>query len=137
MNEMIAGAISGLLVAAVFVLTFIMIMFTIVKERTRRPETSGRLPLSSILVFAAIVFAYPGWAIIGVIAGIIYSLSVEHAPGAGLGSPNLFFTFLVLVVTFMIALPVVVLLRRFYLGILATILAIVGLFGWFLPYFAE
>ena len=120
-----------------FVLTFIMIMFTIVRERTRRPETSGRMPLSSILVFAAIVFAYPGWAIIGVIAGIIYSLSVEHAPGAGLGSPNLFFTFLVLVVTFMIALPVVVLLRRFYLGILATILAIVGLFGWFLPYFAR
>ena len=70
------------------------------------------------------------------IMALLFTISSERAPGAGIGSPNLVFTTAVLVVTVMLAAPVALLLRRVLSGVLTLTLAFIGVFGWLLPYFA-
>ena len=71
------------------------------------------------------------------IIGVLYLVSVEQAPGGGLGSPNLAFTAAVVVIGAAMAAPFALLLRRVVAGVVAIALAFIGVFGWMLPYFAE
>ena len=137
MSAIVAGAAGGLLVASVFICAAMMMLFALVRDAPPgfRPILQrfppGRLALSVTFL------AYPTWGVIGVVMGVLYNISVEQAPGSGMGSPNLVFTAAVLVVTAMLAAPFVLLLRRVMAGVLAIAIAAIGVFGWFLPYFAE
>ena len=136
MSSMVAGAASGLLMASVFVCAGVMMLFSLVRD----PPAGFRPLLERVpapqLAMSAVFLAYPAWGVIGALAGIVYKISDEQAPGGGLGSPNLVFTVAVVVVTLMMAAPFAVLLRRMVAGVVAMALASIGLFGWFLPYFA-
>ena len=137
MSSIIAGAAGGLLMASVFVCTAMLMLFALVRDTPPgfRPILQkfppGRLALSVTFL------AYPAWGILGVVMGVLYNISTEQAPGSGLGSPNLVFTASVVVVTAMMAAPFFLLLRRLLPGLLTITIAAIGVFGWFLPYFAE
>ena len=123
--------------ASIFVCAGVLMLFSIVKD-----PPPGFQPLLDKfppggLVMSAVVLAYPVWGVIGVVMGVLYTISAEQAPGSGLGSPNLVFTVAVLVVAAMMAVPFVVLLRRVVVGVVAITAAFMGVFGWFLPYFAS
>ena len=136
MSEMVAGAASGMLAASVFVCAGVLMVFSLVKDRPRSVlPIMGKLSPGR-LVMSGVFLAYPTWAVIGAVMGLLYRIADEQVPGSGFGSPILVFTLSVVVATLMLAAPVAILLRRVVVGVLAITLAVVGVFGWFLPYFA-
>ena len=136
MNALVAGAATGMMMASVFVCAGVIMLFSIVRD----PPPGLRAVLDRFppgyYVLPAVVLSYPVWGAIGVIMALLFTISSERAPGAGIGSPNLVFTAAVLIATVMLAAPVALLLRRVLPGILTIVLAFVGVFGWLLPYFA-
>ena len=137
MTELVAGTASGLLMASIFVCGGVLTLFPLVKDPSPQFQALMDRTPPGTLVIGMTVLAYPVWGIIGAIGGILYGISVEQVPGRGLGSPNLAFTVAVVVVGVMMAAPFAVLLRRVIAGVLTITLAFIGVFGWFLPYFAE
>ena len=136
MSWLIAGVASGFLMASVFVCAWVLMLFSMTKDPSPQFQAITRRVAPAKLALSGVFFAYPVWGIIGAVLGLLYKISIEQAPGSGIGSPNLVFTAAVLAVTLSMAAPVFILLRRAYRGILVIALAFMGLFGWFLPFFA-
>lgn len=136
MSWVIAGAAIGFLMASVFTCALVLMLFALVKDPTPGFQAFTKKVSPARLTLSAVFFAYPVWGIIGAVLGLLYKISTEQAPGGGMGSPNLVFTAAVLIVTLMMAAPTLLLLRRVLPGVLVIALAFVGLFGWFLPFFA-
>ena len=137
MNELIAGMTLGLLMASVFICAAMLMLFSMVKNATARGAESPlgeRTPMTVAL--GVVATAYPGWAVVGGMCGVLYRISVEQAPGGGLGSPNVLYTLGVLVAVLMLAAPFAVLLRRMLAFVVTLTLCAVAIFGWFLPYYA-
>ena len=136
MYELIAGMTLGMLMASVFICTVAMMMFVMMKSGS--PATArlmeGRRPM--VVGLGAVAVAYPAWAAIGGLCGVLYRISLEQAPGGGLGSPNLIYTLGVATAVILLAAPLAVLLRRALTGVIVITLAAIGVFGWFLPYYA-
>ena len=136
MSAILAGTAGGMLMASIFICAASFMLFSLVRKPTPLFERIfDRFPPQKVML-SIVALAYPIWGIIGAIMGILYVVSVEQAPGGGLGSPNLVFTVGVLVVTAMMAAPIAVLLRPVLIGIIAIAAASAGVFGWMLPYFA-
>ena len=132
----IAGTASGLLMASIFICAGAMMLFVIVKDPPPGfAPILERFPPGAI-VLSVTVMAYPVWGIIGAVMGLLYKISIEQAPGSGIGSPNMVFTLGVVVVSVMMAAPFVILLWRVVAGVLAIAISFIALFGWFLPFFA-
>jgi hypothetical protein len=123
--------------ASIFVCGGVLTLFPLVKDPSPRFQALMRKTPPGMMVIGLTVLAYPVWGIVGAVMGVLYDISVEQVPGRGLGSPNLVFTVAVMVVGIMLAAPFAVLLRRVIAGVVAITLAFIGVFGWFLPYFAE
>ena len=136
MYELIAGMTLGMLMASVFICTVALMLFFIMKSGSpfAGRMIENRSPM--VLGLGAVAVAYPAWAAIGGLCGVLYRISMEQAPGGGLGSPNLVYTLAVAVSVLMLAAPLAVLLRRALAGVAVITLAAVGVFGWFLPYYA-
>ena len=136
MSYVIAGATSGLLMASVFVGVVPIMLFTLAKDPSPAFQAVlGRVPPLALMM-SVVVLAYPTWSVVGAATGLLYRVSATEAPGGGLGSPNLLFTSAILVVGVMVALPLVLLLKRVAIGVAALTLTFVGVFGWALPFFA-
>ena len=137
MYELIAGATLGMLMASVFICTVALMLFFMMKSGS---PVAGRLieNRSPMLVgLGAVALAYPTWAVVGGVCGVLYRISLEQAPGSGgLGSPNLVYTLGVAAGMLLLAAPLAVLLRRALAGVAVITLVAIGVFGWFLPYYA-
>ena len=136
MYELIAGMTLGMLMASVFICTVAMMLFLLMKSGSPAAARlmEGRRPM--VVGLGAVAVAYPAWAAIGGLCGVLYRIILEQAPGGGLGSPNLLYTLCVAVAALLLAAPLAVLLRRALVGVAVITLAAVGVFGWFLPYYA-
>jgi hypothetical protein len=136
-DGVIAGVFSGLLMAAITVAVGPILLFRMAKN----PTPSFRALLERVapiyMTMGIVVLAYPAWIIVGVATGILYSVSVEAAPGGGLGSANLVFTVAVTAILVMMAAPFAVLLRNARRSIALTTLLLVGMYGWLLPFMAR
>ena len=137
MTTMLVGAASGLLMASIFVCAGALTLFPLVRDPSPQFRALMDRTPPGTMVIGLTVLAFPVWGIIGAIIGVLYLISVEQAPGGGLGSPNLAFTAAVVVIGAAMAAPFAVLLRRVVAGVMAVALAFIGVFGWMLPYFAE
>ncbi len=136
MYELIAGMTLGMLMASVFICTVALMLFFMMKSGS---PAAGRLVENrspTIVGLGAVAVAYPTWAVIGGVCGVLYRISLEQVPGGGLGSPNLVYTLGVAVAVLLLAAPLAVLLRRAIAGVAIITLAAIGVFGWFLPYYA-
>ena len=136
MSYLVAGAVCGLLMAAVFLVVAPLMLFFLSK---RRPPwfvaLTGRVaPMA--LTLGIVVFAYPAWAFVGVVLGLALLVAEEVAPRDGLGSANALFTIAVAAVASAVAAAYFVAIRRVTPGPAALALAFVGIFGWVLPFLA-
>jgi hypothetical protein len=133
----IAGAFSGLFMAAITVVAGPIMLFRMAKN----PSPSflalqARIP-PIYMTMGIVATAYPGWAIIGVTTGILYSISAQEWPGSGLGSSNLVYTVAVTAILVIMAAPFAVLLKKNRRAIAAATLLMVVVFGWLLPFLAR
>jgi len=137
LSELIAGAASGFLMASMFIGAGMMMLFSIVKNPSPAFKSIfQKFPPAGIAMFV-VVLAYPTWGIIGAVMGLLYKVSVEQTPGGGIGSPNMVFTLGIMVAALLMAAPFMILLRQVLSGVLAITAMFIGIFGWFLPYFAR
>ncbi len=136
MSDVIAGAISGLVLAAVSIAVGPVILFTLATD----PPPPYRALLERIkpmtLMMGMMVLAYPVWTLVGVVLGLLYRATESAAPGGGLGSPNLAYTIAVLVGAATAAVPIAMFLRRVAVWLAALGVVFVGAFGWLLPHLA-
>ena len=136
MAAIIAGATGGLLMSSIFVCVGVLSLFSVVKDPPPGYQAIFERFPPGTAVLAMTFLAYPVWGIIGAVLGLLYKICSTQAAGPGLGSPNLVFTAAVVVAGVLLVAPLAVLLRRLLSGVLTIALAFVGVFGWFVPYFA-
>lgn len=127
----------GMLMASVFITLGELMLFILYRDRTPAMEPFFEKIPPARLAMAIVAMAYPTWSGLGALLALLYFISVREAPGGGLGSPNLVFTMAVVVVSLMMAAPIMFLLRRVIMGVVALTITFIGLFGWFLPYFVR
>lgn len=135
MGTLVLGVASGFLMASVFVCAGVMMLFATVRDTPPAFQpVQKRIPPSN-LAMATVILGFPTWGIIGAAMGLLYEISAEQAPGAGLGSPNQVYTLAVVIVAVLMAAPFLVLLRHVLAGVLVIAVTFIGVFGWFLPLF--
>ena len=105
MNDLIAGATSGFLIASLFICVSMLMLFFRLKYSLSAEEPLSLTTSPFAVTMSIVVIAYPSWGVIGVIMGLLYKVSVQQMPGEGLGSPNVVFTLGVLFVSLIIAPP--------------------------------
>jgi hypothetical protein len=139
--DILAGIVCGLAMGTVILGAGIFILFS---SRNLYERLGRRLPqgISPTLVMLAALFAVPPTGgMFGAIAGALYNIATESAPGSGLGSPNLIFTMAILIVAALAMLPALILLlikrRKWGYLLIVMNLAFAGIFGWLLPILAN
>ena len=105
MSTLIAGAASGLVMASVFAGVAMLMLFVAVRAPPPILQAIFQRFPPSALAMSVVFLAYPVWAIIGAVMALLYEVSSEQVPGAGLGSPNLAFTVAVVVAAAAVTAP--------------------------------
>ena len=136
MSYVAAGAVSGVLMASVFMGVVPVILFVLAKEPSPRFRAFLDRVSPMSLMMGSVVLGFPVWGIIGAVIGLLYWASTEAVPGGGMGSPNLLYTLAIAVVAAAVAVPLALLLRRVAIGLALLALTFLGIFGWLLPYLA-
>lgn len=100
---------------------------------------NGVLPkgLTPTALMLALALALPiAWGILGILFGLAYRAISQKAPDPGLGSPNLMFTVIILILFVIGSLPLALLRIKGWWALLALNIAFAGIFAWLLPYMA-
>ena len=141
MASFIAGAAAGLIFMLVFVAAVPVMVFSVARHTESRAGGFVRRANPTTLMLGLVVAAYPVWTLLGGLFGLLYRLSVQVAPGAGLGTGNQVYTLALALATLLVAVPALLLLRRVFIGVVVVAVAIyMGIYGWLLPFlvnFAE
>jgi hypothetical protein len=135
-NEAISGAASGSLMGVVFLGMGWYLLVVLSKDP---PSFLSSMLQYSSLGFGGMILSFIGlsvWGVIGLLIGILYGISLQVVPGPGLGSPNVVYTSGVVLVSVILVIPYLFLFRRVFFGVCVLAVAFMGIFGWFLPYFA-
>ncbi len=136
MSYLVAGAVSGLLMAAVFLVVVPLMLFFLFKSRPPWfVALTERVPPMKLML-GMVVFAYPTWAFVGVVLGLVLLVAEAVAPRDGPGTENLFFTTAVTVGAAAAAAAYFAVTRRVTPGPAALTLTFVVVFGWVLPFLA-
>ena len=135
LETFIDGAVLGMLMASVFITVSMISLFLVMKNRRERmmPVMEKYPPMT--LAMGIVAVSYPTWAVIGGALALLYRVSLEQAPGGGIGSPNMAYTLAVAAITILLAAPLAILFRQMLVGVVAVLLLFMAIFGWFLPYF--
>ena len=136
LERFIDGAVLGMLMASIFITVSMISLFLVLKNRRERmmPVMEKYPPMT--IAMGVVALSYPTWAVLGGTFALLYRVSLEQAPGSGVGSPNLAYTLAILGMAVLLAAPLAILFRRMLIGVLAIALSFIAIFGWFLPYFA-
>ena len=119
------------------------VIFIFFSNRDIYDRLAKRLPQGippTLLMLSLVVALPPAWGLWGIVAGVLYNISLDHSPNAGLGSPNSIFTLAIICLTVLLMLPpLFLIIKRKKLGWVFIIvnLVFVGVFGWILPLFAN
>ncbi len=131
-----AGAISGMSVAVVYIAVAPLMVFYRAKDPSSLVVTlQDRIP-PKVMMMGLVVIGYPIWIASGALLGLVYKAIDEQVPGGGLGSPNLLFSSLMLGLALSLAAPLAILLRRVVVGVAVMTLAFAAGYGWMLPLIA-
>lgn len=137
MDILIAGLASGVFMAQAFITIGCITAFFALKDP---PPAIGvilaRFP-PGVFVMTIVVFAYPVWGVIGIVSAFLFLALQNAVPGEGLGSPNLVYTAFVSLASVALSLPVIVLGRRLWIGVVSITLSLIAIFGWLLPLLAS
>ena len=136
MNTLIAGAASGLLFASLSIAFGCFAIFVMYKNRIDPINQIFDTLAPSKIILASIMVWNPTCVVIGILFALLFSYLSDIKPGAGLLSPNFFYTFFVIGISFLS----LVISHKFLSLIFRPMLGIVGgflsIFGWLIPYLA-
>ena len=133
----IAGAAAGLMFMLAFVAVAPLMVFSLARDTESSLGAFVRRVNPTTLMLGLVVIAYPTWTLVGGLLALLYRLSTQVSPGAGLGSGNMVYTMTLALGTLLIAIPAAVLLRRVAFGVALISLAFAGIYGWLLPFLVQ
>ena len=137
MDILIAGLASGVFMAQLFITIGCITAFFALKD----PPSAIAVMLArfppGVFVMTIVVFAYPIWGVIGIVSAFLFLALQNAAPGAGLGSSNLAYTAFVSLASVALALPLIILAKRLWGGVVGITLSAIVIFGWLLPLLAS
>ena len=137
MAILIAGLASGVFMAQVFITIGCITAFFALKDPPPAIAVMlARFP-PGVFVMTIVVFAYPVWGVIGIVSAFLFLALQNAAPGGGLGSPNLVYTAFVFLASVALALPLIILAKRLWSGVVGITLSAIAIFGWLLPLLAS
>ena len=136
MDTLLLGLATGAFMAHMFILIGCLTLFFMQKNPTPQIDAIMSRFSPGVLVFGLLAAAFPIWTIIGVVLAFLFLALENGYPGAGLGSPNLAYTLGITVASVALALPLAVLLSRFWPSVAAITVAAIAIFGWLLPLLA-
>lgn len=122
--------------SSIFTCVFVLVLYSLMKAPTPTFERFSQKIEPARIALAVVFFGYPVWGMAGVMLGLLCKISSEKIPGSGLGSPNLVFTLAVIIGTVVLSMVPFLQFQQAKKGILIIAIAFVGVFGWFLPFFA-
>ena len=133
-EALIAGALLGLLMASVFVSggALIITQYITPDSSVIKFFNSRRRPTFVVLLLIGIIYML--WSVVGIIHGAAFVLIGKINSLNGLGSPNLIFTLLTLILPGFVILIIAYTKKPALLKTLPIILIFVGIFGWMMPY---
>ena len=137
MSYVVAGVLSGLLMASVFVAVGPIMVFHLATEPSPLFERIQARISPMAMMMGLVVLSYPVWTLIGAVAGVLFRMSAADESGGGPGSGNLVYTLVIVAAALAVGAPLAVLLRRVLVGVAALSVLFVGVFGWLLPILAE
>ena len=136
MDILIAGLASGVFMAQAFITIGCVTAFFALKDPPPMVAlTLARFP-PGVFIMTIVVFAYPVWGVIGIVSAFLLLAFQNAAPGEGLGSPNLVYTAFVSLASVALAIPVIVMAKRLWSGVVGITLSSIAIFGWLLPLLA-
>ena len=133
----IAGAAAGLMFMLAFVAVAPLMVFSLARDTESSLGAFVRRVNPTTLMLGLVVIAYPTWTLVGGLLALLFRLSTQVSPGAGLGSGNMVYTMTLALGTLLIAIPAAVLLRRVAFGVALITLAFAGIYGWLLPFLVQ
>lgn len=137
MDILIAGLASGVFMAQLFITIGCITAFFALKDPPPAIAVMlARFP-PGVFVMTIVIFAYPVWGVIGLVSAFLFLALQNAAPGAGLGSPNLIYTAFVFLASIALALPLIILAKRLWSGVVGITLSAIAIFGWLLPLLAS
>ena len=136
MSYLVAGVVSGLLMAAVFLVVVPLMLFFLFKSGPPWFLALMKRVPPMRLMMGLLIVAYPTWALVGMVLGLLLLATEAAVPRDGLGSENLLFTLAVTVGALVLVAPYVVLTRRVTPGPAVLTLTFILVFGWVLPFLA-
>lgn len=133
-EAIISGALLGLLMASVFVSggALIFAQYITPDSSIIKFFNSRRRPTFVVLVLIGVIYML--WSVVGIIHGAAFVLIDKVNSLNGLGSPNLVFTLLTLILPGFIILIIGYTKTSALLKTLPIIVIFVGIFGWMMPY---
>jgi hypothetical protein len=135
-SYLVAGVVSGLLMAAVFLVVVPLMLFFLFKGGPPWFLALTKRVPPMTLMMGLLIVAYPTWALVGIVLGLLLLAAETAVPRNGLGSENLLFTLAVTIGAFALVAPYVVLTRRIAPGPAVLTLTFILVFGWVLPFLA-
>jgi cytochrome bd-type quinol oxidase subunit 2 len=135
--DFLAGVVCGLVMGTVLLGAAMYVLWSRgdIYERLSKSLPSGISPTLVMLAFVAAVPPTSGLA--GGLAGLLYNIAEDSAPDAGLGSPNMVFTAVVLGLVTAVALALLLARRKASPTALVVLAAVAVIFGWILPLLAD
>ncbi len=133
-EAIISGALLGLLMASVFVSggALIITQYITPDSSVIKFFNSRRRPTFVVLLLIGIIYIL--WSVVGIIHGAAFVLIDKINSLNGLGSPNLVFTLITLILPGFVILFFAYTKKPALLKTLPIILIFVGIFGWMMPY---
>jgi hypothetical protein len=134
MAETLSGFVCGFALA---LLVTPLLAVALLRARVNSPTLERLVPKEtnilalSMLLHSGAFLAFTG---IGIVLGMMLYGIEDARPAGGLGSPNAFFTLLVLAITAIAVVPMAVVLPRQRGLLLAAAVVFAVTFGWVMPY---
>ncbi len=136
LRDVLAGIVCGLLMSSVYLGALIYIFFS---DRNIYDRLAKRLPqgVPPVLIMLSLIIGVPpAWALIGIVAGVLYNVAANASPGSWLGSQNSIFTIAILGLTVLLMLPAMFLIikrKKWGWPFFTVNILFLGIFGWILP----
>ncbi len=136
-DAVLAGAFLGMPMASIFVAVGAVILLPYVDPKSPTVQLLAARDGNTTRFVTIVLAFYPAWATIGAVMGLVLVAIERGAPGAGMGSPNLVYTVVLVGLAVLMATPAAYFLRRSAPAVIVMGLSFAGVFGWALPHFAS
>ncbi|MFL2760358.1 MAG: hypothetical protein ACJ0BG_05065 [Dehalococcoidia bacterium] len=136
MDTIIAGAASGLLFASMSIAFGCFAIFVMYRNGVNAIQDIFNTSAPSKIILSSIMVWNPTCVVLGIMFSLLFQYLSDISPGAGILSPNMFYTFFVIAISILL----VLICHRFLNIVLRPMLGIVTvfllIFGWLIPYLA-